>query len=109
LFRSIVGKRDELRGFIAKLGKDRGFRPLFAEFGFRPGQTAEGIAASLWPLSGFAPREFAEFAQAAEAADARQVLNNVLPYARGAFAEADPIRRLRLLAKAFLKADGDPY
>ncbi|TGP13865.1 hypothetical protein, partial [Mesorhizobium sp. M1D.F.Ca.ET.231.01.1.1] len=72
LLAEIVGKRDELRGFIAKLGKDRGFRPLFAEFGFRPGQTAEGIAASLWPLSGFAPREFAEFAQAAEAADARQ-------------------------------------
>ena len=109
LLGEIVGKRDELRDFIAKLGGDRDFRPLFAEFGFRPGQTAEDIAASLWPLPGFAPRQFAEFAQAAEAADARQVLNNVIPYARGAFAEADPIRRLRLLAKAFLKADGAPY
>ncbi|MDG4878337.1 double-strand break repair helicase AddA [Mesorhizobium sp. WSM4935] len=109
LLAEIVGKRDELRDFIAKVGKGRDFRPLFAEFGFRSGQTAEGIAASLWPLPGFAPGQFAEFAQAAEAADARQVLNNVMPYARGAFAEADPIRRLRLLAKAFLKADGDPY
>lgn len=109
LLAEIVGKRDELRDFIAKLGRDRDFRLLFAEFGFGPGQTAEGIAASLWPLPGFDPGQFAEFAQAAEAADARQVLNNVIPYARGAFAEADPIRRLRLLAKAFLKADGHPY
>ncbi|TPJ30751.1 double-strand break repair helicase AddA [Mesorhizobium sp. B2-7-2] len=109
LLAEIVGKRDELRGFIAKFGKDRDFRPLFAEFGFRPEQTAEDIAASLWPLPGFSPGQFAEFARAAEAADAKQVLNNVLPYAQSAFAEADPIRRLRLLAKAFLRADGDPY
>ncbi|TIS02966.1 MAG: double-strand break repair helicase AddA, partial [Mesorhizobium sp.] len=85
------------------------FRLLFAEFGFKPGQTAAGIAASVWPLPGFAPSQFAEFGRAAEAADARQVLNNVLPYAQTAFAEADPIRRLRLLAKAFLRSDGDPY
>ncbi|MGX5800754.1 double-strand break repair helicase AddA [Bradyrhizobium sp. Arg314] len=109
LLSEIVRKRDDLRDFVVKLGKDRDFRPLFAEFGFRPGQKAEDIAASIWPLPGFAPSQFAEFAHAAEATDARQVLNNVVPYARGAFAEADPIRRLRLLAKAFLKADGDPY
>ncbi|TIV62596.1 MAG: double-strand break repair helicase AddA, partial [Mesorhizobium sp.] len=109
LLSEIAGKRDELRGFITKIGKGRDFRPLFAEFGFRPGQTAEDIAASVWPLPGFAPGQFAEFARAAEAADARQVLNNVLPYAQGAFAQADPIRRLGLLAKAFLRSDGDPY
>ncbi|MBZ9816081.1 double-strand break repair helicase AddA [Mesorhizobium sp. CA7] len=109
LLAEIVGKRDELRGFISKFGENRDFRPLFAEFGFRPGQTAEDIAASLWPLPGFSPGQLAEFARAAEAADAKQVLNNVLPYAQSAFAEADPIRRLRLLAKAFLRADGDPY
>jgi ATP-dependent helicase/nuclease subunit A len=109
LLSEIVGKRDELRDFVAKLGKDRGLRPLFAEFGFRPGQTADDIAGSIWPLPGFAPGQFAEFVRAAEATDARQALNNVVPYARAAFAEADPIRRLRMLAKAFLKADGDPY
>ena len=109
LLTEIVGKRDELRDFIRKLGKSRNFRPLFAEFGFAPGQTADDIAASIWPLPGFSPGEYSEFARAADATDARTVLNNVLPYAQGAFAEADPIRRLRLLAKAFLKADGDPY
>ncbi|UCI07958.1 double-strand break repair helicase AddA [Mesorhizobium sp. B1-1-8] len=109
LLAEIVGKRDDLRAFIAKFGKDRDFQPLFAEFDFRPGQNADDIAASIWPLPGFSPGQFAEFARAAEAADAKQVLNNVLPYAQSAFAEADPIRRLRLLAKAFLRSDGDPY
>ena len=109
LLSEIVGKRDELRGFIQKLSQGRDFRPLFAEFGFRPGQTADDIAASVWPLPGFSPAQFAEFVRAAEATDARTVLNNVIPYARAAFAETDPIRRLRLLSKAFLKADGDPY
>ncbi|TIU03104.1 MAG: double-strand break repair helicase AddA, partial [Mesorhizobium sp.] len=37
------------------------------------------------------------------------VLNNLLPYAHLAFAENDPVRRLQLLAKAFLRADGEPY
>ncbi|TGQ74204.1 double-strand break repair helicase AddA [Mesorhizobium sp. M00.F.Ca.ET.186.01.1.1] len=110
LLGEIVRKRDDLSAFIA--GLDRGgphFQALFDEFHFRPGQTAEGIAASVWPLPGFLPDYFAGFAHAAEAADARTVLNNILPYARQAFAENDPVRRLQLLAWAFLKTDGDPY
>ena len=35
--------------------------------------------------------------------------NNILPYAALAFAEADPVKRLKLLAQGFLKADGEPY
>lgn len=108
LLAEIVRKRDGLRAFIAAAGGD-GFRALFDEFRFRPGQTAEGLAASVWPLPGFLPDYFATFSRAAEAADARIVLNNILPYARLAFAEDDPIRRLQLLGKAFLRADGDPY
>ncbi|OWK18843.1 hypothetical protein AJ88_02570 [Mesorhizobium amorphae CCBAU 01583] len=110
LLAEIVHKRDGLRAFIGALGRDGpGFQPLFDEFRFRAGETAEGIAASVWPLPGFLPDYFAGFAQAAEATDARTVLNNLLPYARAAFAEKDPIRRLQMLGKAFLKADGDPY
>ncbi|MBZ9856113.1 double-strand break repair helicase AddA [Mesorhizobium sp. CA13] len=110
LLAEIVRKRDELGAFIGEI--DRGgpnFQTLFDEFHFRPGQTAEGIAASLWPLPGFLPDYFAGFAQAAETADARTVLNNILPHARLAFAETDPVRRLQLLSRAFLKADGDVY
>ncbi|ESZ66719.1 ATP-dependent helicase [Mesorhizobium sp. L103C119B0] len=110
LLAEIVRKRDGLRGFIDAVRRDgASFQALFDEFHFRPGQNAEDIAASVWPLPGFLPDFFAVFASAAEAADARTVLNNLLPYARLAFAETDPIRRLQMLGKAFLKADGDPY
>ncbi|RVB72604.1 MULTISPECIES: double-strand break repair helicase AddA [unclassified Mesorhizobium] len=108
LLAEIVRKRDGLRAFISAAGGD-GFRALFDEFRFRAGQTAEGLAASVWPLPGFLPDYFTTFARAAEAADARIVLNNLLPYAHLAFAENDPVRRLHLLAKAFLRADGEPY
>ncbi|SIT54181.1 ATP-dependent nuclease subunit A [Mesorhizobium prunaredense] len=108
LLAEIVRKRDGLRAFISAAGGD-GFQALFDEFRFRAGQTAEGLAASVWPLPGFLPDYFITFARAAEAADARTVLNNLLPYARLAFAENDPLRRLHLLAKAFLRADGEPY
>ena len=110
LLGEIVRKRDGLRNFIDAVGRDdTHFQALFDEFHFRPGQTAEGIAASVWPLPGFLPDYFAGFAHAAEAADARTVLNNILPYARLAFAESDPVRRLQLLSRAFLKTDGDAY
>ncbi|SDA94577.1 double-strand break repair helicase AddA [Mesorhizobium qingshengii] len=110
LLGEIVRKRDGLRNFIDAVGRDGShFQALFDEFQFRPGQTAEGIAASVWPLPGFLPDYFSGFAHAAEAADARTVLNNILPYARLAFAESDPVRRLQLLSRAFLKADGDTY
>ncbi|TIN59882.1 MAG: double-strand break repair helicase AddA, partial [Mesorhizobium sp.] len=110
LLGEIVRKRDGLRNFIDAVGRDgTRFQALFDEFHFHPGQTAEGIAASVWPLPGFLPDYFAGFAHAAEATDARSVLNNILPYARQAFAEGDPIRRLQLLARAFLKTDGDAY
>ncbi|MER9561629.1 MULTISPECIES: double-strand break repair helicase AddA [unclassified Mesorhizobium] len=108
LLSEIVRKRDGLRVFIVAAGGD-GFQALFDEFHFRTGQTAEGIAASVWPLPGFLPDYLVTFSRAAEAADARIVLNNLLPYARLAFAEDDAVRRLHLLAKAFLRADGEPY
>ncbi|WP_421915015.1 double-strand break repair helicase AddA [Mesorhizobium sp.] len=110
LLAEIVRKRDGLRGFIDMAGHGgNDFQALFDEFDFRAGVTAPDIAASIWPLPGFPRDYFAGFAQAAEAADARIVLNNILPYARLAFAESDPVRRLHLLSRAFLKADGDAY
>ena len=62
-----------LRAFIdAVRPTSRSHAPLFDEFGFAPGETADGIAASVWPLPGFLPDYFAGFARAAEAADAPQ-------------------------------------
>ena len=110
LLGEIMRKRDELRAFIDRTGGDGArFQPLFDEFGFPAGQSAEAIALSAWPLPGFPPDYFAAFAHAAEATDARSVLNNILPYALPAFAEAEPVRRLHALARAFLKSDGAPY
>ncbi len=110
LLSEIVRKRDGLRAFIAQIaGDEPRFQSLFDAFGFPAGESAAGIALSVSPLPGFPPDYFRAFALAAEATDARSVLNNILPHAQAAFAEADPARRLALLAKAFLKADGDPY
>ena len=83
--------------------------PLFAEFGFEPGVTAADVAASVWPLPGFAPAYFNAFAACAQQVGAGRVLDRMLPSASRAFAEADPERRLALLAEAFLKASGEPY
>lgn len=110
LLGEIVGRRDPLRLFIDQLGRDeRGFPALFEEFGFAPGDTADSIASSLWPLPGFDRAGFDEFVRAAEATGAAKVLDNILPAATEAFAEEDPQSRLRLLKKGFLKTDGEPY
>ena len=110
LLSEIVAKRDGLRAFIGQIMDfSWPFAALYEEFGFIRDDNAEAIAASIWPLPGFEPSFFNAFAAAAEATDARSVLNNILPYASLAYAEPDPIRRLGLLADAFLKADGDPY
>ncbi|MEO9336118.1 double-strand break repair helicase AddA [Mesorhizobium sp. SB112] len=110
LLGEIVRKRDGLRAFIDGVRSGvADYRMLFEEFGFREDDTAEGIAASIWPLPGFPPDRFTQFALEAQAVDAGRVLKDILPYATLAFEEKDPVRRLRLLAKGFLKADGDPY
>jgi ATP-dependent helicase/nuclease subunit A len=110
LLAEIVSKRDGLRDFIGQIGGDgTGFRALFDEFGFAPDETEASIAASVWPLPGFAPDYFSAFVHHAEATDARAVLNNIVPHAAAGFTETDPVRRLSLVAKGFLKADGDPY
>ncbi len=110
LLGEIVRRRDELRNLIREIGdgSDR-FAPLFEEFGFEDHETAATIAQAAWPLPGFSPAEFAAFVRAAEAADARIVLDSIVPAAARAFAEADPTARLRLLAEGFLKTDGTPY
>lgn len=110
LLSEIVRKRDELRAFIRQVGGTGDhFQLLFDEFGFAPGETAENIAAGIWPLPGFEPAYFTAFARAAETTDARSVLNNILPHAALGFAEVDPVRRLKHLADGFLKSDGTPY
>jgi ATP-dependent helicase/nuclease subunit A len=110
LLGEIVRKRDGLRDFIDAAAHDTvPYAMLFAEFGFSPEDTAEDIAASIWPLPGFSADYFTEFANQAAAVDARRALDSIIPDVILAFAEPDPVARLKLLAKGFLKSDGDSY
>jgi ATP-dependent helicase/nuclease subunit A len=110
LLGEIVARRDGLRNFIDAAAHDVvPYAMLFAEFGFSPDETAEDIAASIWPLPGFSADYFTEFANQAAAVDARRALDSIIPDASLGFAESDPVARLKLLAKGFLKSDGDPY
>ena len=110
LLKEIVGRRDDLRDFIDRLGGDTGrYEALFEEFEFGPEETAENIADAVWPLPGFPVDVFARFHDAALVTNAKSVLKNILPAMDEAFREPDPVKRLRLLADGLLKADGDPY
>lgn len=110
LLAEIVAKRDGLRRLIDQIGRHPlDYAPLFQEFGFHPGETAATVAGQAWPLPGFSAAEYEQFKNAAMAVDARKALNDIVPYADEAFGETDPVRRLALLAKGFLKSDGDPY
>ncbi len=110
LLTEIVGRRDGLRDFIDRLGGDTGtYELLFEEFGFGPDETAAAIAGKAWPLPGFPADVFDTFHRTAILTDAKAVRKNMLPPLDAAFRESDPVRRLKLLAEGFLKADGDPY
>ncbi len=110
LLGDILRNRDGLRGLLdAIAGDEPPFGELYAEFGFEPDVTAAAVANAVWPLPGFTPAYFQEFVAAAQATDARNPLSYIAPDGGLAFAESDPERRLDLLAKAFLKADGQPY
>lgn len=110
LLAEIVAKREELRLFIDRASDGASCLPaLLAEFGLAPGETAESLAAASWPVPGFDRAAFGRFAEAAAETEARAVLRSILPDAERGFAEADPVRRLELVARGFLKADGTPY
>lgn len=113
LLTEIVAKRTRLRDFIDRLHAidppEAGYRTLFAEFGFGPQESAASVAEAVWPLPGFPPDIFAAFRRAAETAEAASIVRNILPAATAAFAEADPVRRLELLAEGFLTEKGAPY
>ena len=110
LLAEIMRKRDGLRAFIAAVGGDgEGFRLLFEEFGFAAGETAETIAAAAWPPPGFDAAYFAIARDACLRLGAARAQDCFIAPAAPAYAEADPVRRLGLLRKAFLGGRGEPY
>jgi ATP-dependent helicase/nuclease subunit A len=108
LLQEIVARRDALKRFIGELGVEGG-SILFDEFDLARDETADSVAASIWPLQGFSNAEFSAFVAAAEATVAKRALNDIIPKASLAFTETDSARRLVLLEEGFLKGDGTPY
>lgn len=109
LLTEIVAKRDKLRAFIAAAYDGDGFQAISSELGLRRDETPEAIADAVWPLPGFDVDAFGELVRVAEQTGAAKVQKDILPNAIAGFEEADPIRRLELLAAGFLRKDGDPY
>ncbi len=110
LLAEIMRKRDGLRAFIDATGGDgRGFAPLFDEFGFTPEESAETVAAAVWPLPGFEPDYFKAVHGVSTRLGAARAQDYLMSQAEPAYVEADPVRRLALLKKAFLGGKGEPY
>ncbi|EBX4817114.1 double-strand break repair helicase AddA, partial [Salmonella enterica subsp. enterica serovar Newport] len=71
--------------------------------------TAESIAQEVWPLPGFPPDVFSDFVAIGQRVGGKTIVDDILPEAIAGFNAADPVERLSLLARGFLKKDGDPY
>ena len=111
LLGEIVRYRDGLRRFIAEArDEDGGFSVLRTEFGFAPDDTADSVAAGVWPLPRFDAAYFRRFAEQAQLSGAAAVVKDMLPEMIAAFAEESAERRLDHLVNGFLKStDGQPY
>ncbi len=111
LLQEIVRRRDGLRAFIDEgLTGDTGKEsPLFEEFGFASGESAEQIAGAVWPLPGFSATYLEDVAEACLSTGANRALDSLIEPAKHAFLETDAVKRLRLMHKAFLKGKGEAY
>ncbi|MGE0279779.1 MAG: double-strand break repair helicase AddA [Rhizobiaceae bacterium] len=114
LLGEIVSKRDRLRHFIDAVrfgvnSGDRPFEPLFEEFGFASHETAETIAASVWPLPDFPPDLLTEIDRTCLAVGAARARDSLVAPAILAFGEPDAVNRFNKLQSAFLSSKGEPY
>ena len=83
LLGEIVQKRDRLRDFIRQtVSLDEPFEDLFEEFGFRADESAQSIAASVWPDRYFGEAFCEEFLRHAEQAGKRIAAGFCLQAAR---------------------------
>ncbi len=114
LLKEIVNRRDGLRRFVDAVrfgtrSSDRPFEPLFEEFGFAGHETAETVAASIWPLPDFPPSLLSAIDRACLAVGAARARDSLVAPAALAFADPEPVSRLAKLQAAFLSAKGEPY
>ncbi|MBN9079202.1 MAG: double-strand break repair helicase AddA [Rhizobiales bacterium 65-79] len=104
LLNEIVARRDDLRAFIdAAVGGS--FEALFAEFGFRPEDTPEGLAAAAWPDPYF-DAALAGLMETRATTAGKTTATNFAAELKALCAEADPQSRLGKLCRCFLTKDG---
>ncbi|GLS29774.1 DNA helicase/exodeoxyribonuclease V, subunit A [Mesorhizobium albiziae] len=111
LLSEIVQKRDRLRRFIEQVASpgEPPFIDLFDEFGFEPGDTAAGIAGSVWPDAYFDENFAREYLQRAERAG-KSVAENFARSLLEACRIDDPLKRLQGLKNVFLtKRSGEGW
>lgn len=105
LLSEIVRQRDGLRSFVGSISGAGGKLELLKhEFGFDPDETADSIAASVWPDDFFTAGFIAEFVAQTELADARNAIKFCDKFA-AALKLSDPAGRLDALCATFLRAD----
>jgi ATP-dependent helicase/nuclease subunit A len=104
LLREIVARRDDLRAFIDAIGCGSS-DALFAEFGFRPGDTPESLAETIWPDAYF-NEALALSLEASAFAAGKTTAANFAAELKALCAEADPQARLGKLCRCFLTKDG---
>jgi ATP-dependent helicase/nuclease subunit A len=104
LLREIVARRDDLRAFIDEIGCGSS-DALFAEFGFRPEDTPESLAETMWPDAYF-NEALALSLEARAFAAGKTTAADFAAELRALCAEADPQTRLGKLCRCFLTKDG---
>jgi ATP-dependent helicase/nuclease subunit A len=104
LLREIVARRDDLRAFIDEIGCGSS-DALFAEFGFRPGETPASLIAIAWPHAYFDGALAASMAARAMAAG-KTTAADFAAELKALCAEADPQSRFGRLCRCFLTKDG---
>ncbi|MGN6771807.1 MAG: double-strand break repair helicase AddA [Rhizobiaceae bacterium] len=104
LLREIVARRDDLRAFIDAIGCGSS-DALFAEFDFRPQDTPESLAETIWPDVYF-DEALALLLEARASAAGKTTAANFAAELKTLCAEADPQTRLGKLCRYFLTKDG---
>jgi ATP-dependent helicase/nuclease subunit A len=104
LLGEIVARRDDLRAFIDEIGCGSS-DALFAEFGFKPGDTPDHLIAAGWPDAYF-DEALAKALEARAMAAGKTTAANFAAELKALCAEADPQSHFGQLCRCFLTKDG---
>ncbi len=108
LLSDIVSNRQALSRFLSLAEKHGGMEAALREgYGIAPLETAESVAAQVWPLPGLNGPILSAYLELAEAKGSATV-QAIAAELKAAIAETQPEKRLTLLEKALLTQKGEP-